>query len=84
MKLKTDTILLLVILSLLCFIIYDKILKESFEDSDGSSRCWDTQLNKLSNRSFNWTTDKHSFKPIPNAIKTALCDNCKGGTDCCI
>ena len=83
MKLKTDTVLLVVILSLLCFIIYDKILKESFEDSDDSNRCWDTQLNKISNDSYNWTTDIDSLKQIPESVQTALCNNCKGGTQCC-
>ena len=84
MKLTTDTLLLLIILGLLCFLIYDKVIKEPFYDEDEnnnslSQKCWNNSEDRINNDIDNWMHDRGSMRHNNQSMMDALREPCTDG-----
>ena len=83
MKLTTDTLLLLIILGLLCFLIYDKVIKEPFYDEDeynfSSQKCWNNSEDRINNDIDNWMHDRLSIRHNNQSMMDALREPCRDG-----
>ena len=84
MKLTTDTLLLLIILGLLCFLIYDKVIKEPFYDEHeksnvSSQKCWNNSEDRINYHIGNWTTDRATIRQCNTCMMDALGEHCRDG-----
>ena len=84
MKLTTDTLLLLIILGLLCFLIYDKVIKEPFYDEHeesnvSSQKCWNNSEDRINNDIDNWMHDRLTMRHCNQSMMDALREPCPNG-----